>query len=294
MGINRANPNGGGGDTAWQPLPARTWRLEVVDAKLLPATRADWKDQVGFKLKVAEADKPKLEQLGAKLADNEAQSEFTNYRCGATLNGFRSTGYQPTKLGEFIAALYGSEIQDEVRDWIREGGAWPGADADDEEEINEGLKWFIGLEFYAKVEHQAPDAQGRIWTRATTPTPVGAIQSDPNYESFGRRKFDQMIGRGSAGQSVEKPAGQPFSSVEDAIADGAAIAAGTAQPEVDEEAELERRLEEARKAKAEKAAANQAAVATATKNRAAIEGGREPVAAGAKPRSYDQVFGGGK
>lgn len=294
MGISRANPNGGGGDTVWMPLPAKTWRLQVAEAKLLPATRADWKDQVGFKLRVAEADKPKLEQFGQKLGANEAQSEFTNYRCGATLNGFRSSGYQPTKLAEFIAALYGAEIQDEVRDWIREGGAWPGADSDDIEEINEGLQWFVELELYAKVEHQVPDAQGRIWTRASTPIAVGAIQPDPTYEAFGRRKFDQMIGRGSAGESIEKPVSQPFANVEDAIADGAAIATAASQTEDDEEAELERRLEEARRAKAAKAEANQAAVATATKNRAAIEAGRQPVAAGAKPRGYDEVFSAAK
>ncbi len=269
MGVNRASQNGGGdGDTEFLPLPnGRSFRFEVVAAEYRPSDREGYRDQISFVCQVAQQDRPRLEKLTPKLEPGQQQGDRAWANCGATCNGWKRDNYVPTALSVFIAALFGADNQQLVADWLKGGNLWEGADADDKATIDKGLEWFVGMQFIGTVKHpDKPAASGRIYPKIASPVPVGDREDDPEYQEFARGKFDLILG--AVGQSLDG-----LTSAERGVAEGAALAPQydeKGEPIGDEEAELERKLAEARAKKA----------------------GREPVGAGAgKSADYGSVFG---
>lgn len=271
MGINRASQNGGGGggdETVYLPLPDRTWRLEIISATFKPSQREGWRDQIGFALQVAPADRERLKKMTPVLEPGRQQGDRCWFSAGATFNGWKRDGiYNPTALAEFVSALFGASHQARVRELIRSGWIVPGTDSDDDDEVNEGLKWLVGLELYAKVEHPKPNADGRVFPRVKAATPVGDREPDDEYEATAGRKLDDMLREGGyAPADSATPA-------EQGVAAGAALAA-----KYDERGEL---------VEAEEAALLAKLAALRAKN----GDGAPPVATAAGARTYDQLFG---
>ena len=260
VGINRAGQGNGGDGATYIPVPAKTWRMEILTATYKVSNRADWSDQISFCVGVAAQDKARLAKSAPKLGEGEQQGDRAWANFGATLNGFKGENYTPTKLANFISALFGSEQQTMVQQWIKDGGGWPDMDSEDVEVLNEGLKWFVGLQFFGTVTHGTPNAEGRIWPKIASAVPIGDREADPEYEAFGHGKFHQILEQTGASlpdlPEEDAPAysakGEPINKETGEI--------GPASSDEDEEAALMRQLEEARKRKAAQAQATLAKV----------------------------------
>jgi hypothetical protein len=177
-----------GGDLQWIPLPEGLWTFEVSAALIVPAKQVGWNDQVRFKLMLTDAEKTRLEEERSEPLEPglQAQSWQTTYSAGATLNGNRRTGYTPTKLTEFLIQLFGKHNVGLVSEWIQQGG---GPNGEENEDIEQWLGWFVGLEVQALIGHSPPAQDGTVWSR------VKAVmaRADKEYSQFGRRKLREMI-----------------------------------------------------------------------------------------------------
>lgn len=281
--LKRATENEGGAE--WRELPDGVYRWIVGKPEIVKSEMYG-NLNVKFPLTLTEPEKKRVIDEVGEAPEGTFQSwrpAFGSYRVGLSLGYIQRDGtHKTTKLVDFLCCLFGSKQASKVREWIASGGG-PVLDPDDDEQaqiraLESWLEWFEGLEVLGSIKGEQ-GKQGDRLARFGGPLPVGSSGTlwgaDPEYQVSGLGKFRAMVAQMNAG-------GAESSAVEKAVAAGAAVAeqydSGNpffnekgepiAEATDDEEAELERKLAEAKAKKA----------------------GKQPVAAGSIDAKYDALF----
>lgn len=215
----------GGSASEYRELPEATFRFVIGEPKIRQMYSdkyGKWSTMVDLPLTLTEEEKKRLEEEFGKPPEGTFQSwrpAFGGYSCGYTLNS--NNAGKESALVTFMACAFGAKNAGDFRKWINAGGC-PTVTARDNdgriEQINSWLKWLEGLEVYGTIRHDAGN-NGQTLARFGGPMAVGSLpgQPEPAYQNTQKGKLRAMMS--------DEPAPADPATVEDAVAQGAAVAA---------------------------------------------------------------------